>query len=185
MAKKLAKILIMGVLIIMSLGLFAGCEGNKYNAVILDNFSANLKEGFFEMTFSIKDEPEGLDEWWNDDTDGWWNYGSNGKELIHKRVLVIKEKNEADIAFDNFPSNFDFEKEMLLLCFFAEPSQWIESPSAYTLKEMMIDGSTLKFILDIKGYASSAQGRSIQRCKIIKMKKLDITAAEFSISIKP
>jgi hypothetical protein len=183
------KITFVGTLLIM-LFLLVSCDNeryneNIYNAVILDSFSANLKEEFFEMTFDVKDEPKGLDEWWSNDTDGWWNYGINGKTLIHKQALVIKEQSEADIAFDNFPSNFDFEKEMLILCFFAESSQWIDPPSAYTIKDMKIQDSALNFTIEIKARTSSAQGRSNQRFKIIRMNKFDILEVFFSITVKP
>jgi len=180
MARKITKLLTLGVMVIMALGLFA-CGGNKFNAAILDDFPANFNVEFLKMTFGIEDEPENSDEWWGDidGTDGWWNYDQNGKKLIHFQTLIIKDQSEADIAFDYFPSDFDFEKEMLLFCFFAESSQWIEPPSSYEIKNMRIEDSTLKFTIEVKARTSSAQGRSNQRCKIIKMEKLDISAAQF------
>ena len=180
------KIVCAGVAIIMALGLFAGCVGNKYYAKILDDFSASFKEEFLKTTFGVENEPENSDEWWGviDGMDGWWNYDPNGKKLIHMQTLIIKNQSEADIAFDYFPSDFDFEKEMLLVCFFAESSQWIEPPSSYKINDMRIDGSTLKFTIEVKGRTSSAQARSNQRFKAIKMKKIDVTEAQFQIKYK-
>jgi len=175
------KILALGIGITMSFVFFVGCKGNKYDAVILDDFPTTLNDEFLKTTFGVENEPENSDEWWSDinGTDGWWNYDQNGKKLIHMQTLIIKDQSEADIAFDYFPSDFDFENEMLLLCFFAESSQWIEPPSSYKIENMRIDDSTLKFIIEVRARTSSAQGRSNQRCKIIKMKKLDITTAQF------
>ncbi|MCL2677984.1 MAG: hypothetical protein FWE85_02900 [Clostridiales bacterium] len=175
------KLLLLGAMLIMALVLFAGCGGNKYNAVILDDFFVGFNEEFLRTTFGVENEPENSDEWWGDDdgADGWWNYDYNGKKLIRNQTLIIKDQSSADIAFDYFPSDFDFEKEMLLFCFFAESSQWIEPPSSYKIKNMRIDGSSLKFTIEVKAQASSAEGRFNQRCKIIKIEKLDITAAQF------
>ncbi len=181
----LKRLICMVVILVMCLSLLAGFAacGNKlpYNAVILDDFSVNFNDDFLVTTFGVEDEPENSDEWWSDidGTNGWWNYDRNGKKLIHMQALIIKEQSEADIAFESFPPDFDFEKEMLLFCFFAESSQWIEPPSSYKIANMRIDGATLKFTIEIKAKTSSAQGRSNQRCKIIKMQKLDITAAKF------
>jgi hypothetical protein len=170
----------------MALGLFVGCGANKYDAKILDDFPASFNDEFLKTTFGVENEPENSDEWWGDidGTDGWWNYDQNGKKLIHMQTLIIKDQSEADIAFDYFPLDFDFEKEMLLMCFFAEPSQWIEAPSSYKINDMRIDGLTLKFTIEAKARISSAQARSNQRCKTIKMKKLDITDAQFERKYK-
>jgi len=50
---------------------------------------------------------------------------------------------------------------------------------------MKIQDSALNFTIEIKARTSSAQGRSNQRYKIIRMKKFDILEAFFSITVKP
>ena len=180
----LKRIVTLGVIfVVIAPGLFAGCGGKEkpYNAEILDDFPASVNTAFFEQTFDIKYEPESFDEWWSDENDGWWNYNFDGKTLVHKQSLIIKELSEANAAFDDFPLDFDFENEMLIICFFAQTSQWIKSPSSYEIDKVSIDGSTLKFNIRISAQRSSAQGRSNQENKVIKLEKIDIANVQFEL----
>ena len=85
-----------------------------------------------------------------------------------------------------------FFKTLFIVClmsclvgFLAESSQWIKPPSSYKIENLRIDGSILKFDIKVKALASSAEGRFNQCCKIIKMKKLDITDAQFETRYRP
>lgn len=171
------KILIMGVALIMCLGLFAGCGGNKYGAVFLDGgFSYSFKKEFLKATFDNENDVVDVDEWYEKYQNG---------EINSTQAIIVNSQSVADAIFDNSVTGFDFEKEMLLFCFFTEPSVWQGGYPTYKIVNIEINKTNLKFDIERKGHASSVPAqKQKQSCRVIKMNNLEITVAEFAVISK-
>lgn len=172
MAKKL---LVLGVALIMCMGIFTACGGNKYEAEIHGGnygFEKNFLKEFLDAESPISDVDEWYDKYLNDEL------------LISKsEALLIKSQSDAEMAFGESVDN-DFEKEMLLYCFIVEPTVWQGGLPTYSIKNIKIDGSILRFDIERTGRPSSAPQKSKQACKLVKMKKLDVASAEFTKTTK-
>ena len=118
----------------------AACGNVRYNAVIYDNAQSEMKEEFLEANLT---------------QNAYYGDGGYAGESCPKSIKhVVKDQETFDGIFAEAWIDIDFEKEMLVLCFFT--CYYMGRP---------YDAST-----------------PMQRCFAVKMDKLDIEEAEFSIS---
>lgn len=80
-------------LILLILGLFTGCSGNKYNAKIYSNAEDWLLPSFWEENKANK-----------------------------SNTFVITDKETFDLVFDKDKLDVDFDKQMVCLCIFSDTS---------------------------------------------------------------
>ena len=174
MAKKLTKILALGVAIIMALGLFAGC-GNKipYNAIMYGNIYENrtwLSDEFYENNLTYGSYSSITEDYVADET------------YPQYRTKIIVDETEFDIVFKEFPVDVDFEKSMVIVHCFTTASS-----GSYEIKEITIDGQTLsiKYMQIVsKGKTPPNASKPLAKWVIVTMDKLDIETAEFIFSNK-
>jgi len=91
---------------------------------------------------------------------------------------LIQNKEDFDKAFREFPTELDFEKEML--CIYIFTCNYMGLP--YEIIKMSLDDRLLKIEVDFISPKKGAIGSATipkQRCLVVKMDKLDITTAEF------
>ena len=104
------KILVLGVAIIMSLGLFAGCENKiPYNAVLYSNANGWMNEAFLKENITrgcVYRNEEGE------------VVSVTGEAYPKTNTFIIQTKEEFEKVFAEFPPKIDFEKEMLILHMF-------------------------------------------------------------------
>lgn len=162
--KKIPKVIIMVVLLIMTLGLFTGCEKNKYNAVV-------LSEGFsFKQEFLS-----------NNRTLGAYYQNENFDVEIDEtspeyRVFIIKNQIELDNIFDSF-IQVDFEEEMILLYCYTD---------IYTRPQLIdkvkYSDATLEIEFSLKKPKSGVKDASMPSSNqlIIKMDALEIETVKFT-----
>ncbi|MDR1094605.1 MAG: hypothetical protein LBL66_10720 [Clostridiales bacterium] len=163
------KIVGLGVLLMMIS--LVGC-GNKYNAVVVDSGLVFRKEFLkANRTYGVT--------YYNEDYD---KDGDRTDEYLVDRMspkfrtFIIKEQNEFDDIFTDFSTEVNFEKELLLIYLFT---------SVYhrpcKIQSMKLDGETLKIDFKMKNAKPGVKDASVpeQRYLVIKMKNLDISAAEF------
>lgn len=173
MAKKLVKIIAMGVLIIMSSGLFVGCGDNKYNAVVIESgfsfksefLSENMTLGayYYNENYDAKaDESE--DEYLRDETSP------------SHRIFVVKNQDECNLIFSDF-QQVDFEKEMLLVYCYTD----IYSRPRI-IKSIELEGTTLSVEFALKQAKPGVGDASMPQCRIliIKMNALDVETVMFT-----
>lgn len=161
MNKKLTKILIMGMVLIMCLGIFVGCGGNKYNAELHYNAQAMMNAEYLEANMTLG-AYDGLVE----DTSS-----------PETRTHIIKNKNDFDFAFNEFPKEVDFSKKMVLIYFFT--SSYPTSP--YKLEKTTMDSDILS--VDFKLNKSYSHGpdasKPQQTCVVVLIDILDISNVNF------
>lgn len=173
MAKKLAKALTLGVALIMCIGLFAGCGGNKYNAVV-------LSEGFsFKPEFLINNRTHGaqyLNENWDEEIDEWDDKYITDETSPEYRVLIIKNQIELDNIFGSFVQ-VDFEKEMILLYCYTDIYSRLQ-----LIDKVNHSGTTLEIEFSLKKPKTGVKDASMPGCKqlVIKMDTLEIETAKFT-----
>ena len=167
------KILILGVLLIMSMGIFAGCGGNKYNAVV-------LSEGFsFKPEFLSNNRTLGaryLNENWDEETDEWDDKYITDETSPEYRVFIVKNQIELDNIFGSFVQ-VDFGKEMILLyCYtdiYSRPQ---------LIDKVNHSGTTLEIEFSLKKPKTGVGDASMPGCKqlVIKMNALEVETAKFT-----
>lgn len=172
MTKKLVKILIMVAALTMIIGLFAGCEGNEYNAVVLG-------EGFsFKPEFLSNNRTHGaryLNENWDEETDEWDDKYITDETSPKYRIFIIKNQIELDKIFGSF-IQVDFEKEMILLyCY----TNVCSRPTL--INKVNHSGTTLEIEFSLKKPKTRVRDASMPGCVqlVIKMNTLEIETAKF------
>lgn len=170
MAKRLTKILIMGVLIIMSLGLFTACGGNKlpYNAVMYGDVYANrdwLQDEFYEANLTSGSWSSVEEEYVSGDT------------YPQKRTKIITDSTAYNEVFKEFPKDVDFENSMIVMHCFTTASS-----GKYEIKSISVYEQTL--IVRYKHPASKGKtppnaSMPLTKWVIVTMDKLDIETIEF------
>jgi hypothetical protein len=155
------KILILGVVLMMCLGLFTGCGGNKYNAELHYNAQAMMNAEYLEANMTLG-AYDGLVE----DTSS-----------PETRTHIIKNKNDFDFAFNEFPKEVDFSKKMVLIYFFT--SSYPTSP--YKLEKTTMDSDILRVYFKLN--KSDSQGpdasKPQQTCVVVLIDILDISNVSF------
>ena len=155
------KILVLGVAVIMSLGLFAGCWNNDddgtlpYNAKVLSFSDALFRDDFRnENRLVYGDESYSAD-----------------------RTFVVREQTEYEQIFaDSHSGTLNFDNEMILLYTFNT------SYSKITIKSLKINSESLQIDLAMTnektktGYSNQAAPRQIWI--VLQMDKLDVTIAK-------
>lgn len=170
MAKRLAKIIAMGVLIIMNIGLFAGCGGNKlpYNAVMYGEIYTNrtwLQDEFYEDNLTRGSWSSVQEVYVNDEA-----YPST-------RTRIIADSAEYSKVFKEFPIEVDFEKTMIVIHCFTTASS-----GNYEIKSISVEEQTL--IVRYKHPASKGKtppnaSKPLTKWVIVTMDKLEIETVEF------
>ena len=158
------KILLLGVAIIMAFSLGACGNNIPYNAKIFYNAQALMNEEYLETNMTLGAHKQGSQV---EDT--------SSPEM---RTQIIRDKNDFDLAFSEFPQEVDFSEKMILVHFFT--SSYPTSP--YKLEKANLDGDTLhvEFKLNKSGSASVPDaGLPRQTCIVVLMNKLDISTAVF------
>lgn len=167
------KFLGLGVVLIMSIGLFTGCGGNKYNAVVMESGFSFKSEFLSEnMTLGAYYYNENYDAEAEDPED---EYLRDETSPSH-RIFVVKNQDECNLIFSDF-QQVDFGKEMLLVyCYtdiYGRPR---------IIKSIELEGATLSVDFALKqakpgvGDASMPQRRIL----VIKIKALDVETVSFT-----
>jgi hypothetical protein len=160
MTKRLAKIIAMGVLIIMSIGLFAGCGDNKmpYNAVLYDDaidwIDADLKDANITSGLVANDEHLQKSYFW----------------LIVSQADFIDKINEPQI-------NVDFDKQIVVIYTFTT----VYATRKYNLYNLSVNGDILTVEYKIEknqGIVGNAS-RPKQRWFIVTLDKVDVQSVNF------
>ena len=159
----LKKILVLGAALIMCIGLFAGCGGNKYNAELHYNTQKIMNTDYLEANMTL----------------GAYVGMVEATSSPATRTHIIRDKNSFDLAFSEFPQKVNFSKKMVLVYFFT--SSYPTSP--YRLGEISLNGSELniEFKLNKSGSSSSPEAAKPQQtCIVVLIDKFNITAVTFN-----
>lgn len=170
MAKKLAKLLTLGVLIIMIPGLLAGCVEEKlpYNAIMYGNIYENrtwLKEDFYEANLTYGSFSSAIEGYIEDEAHPSF------------RTKIIVSNDEYETVFNNFPVEVDFTKSMIVMHCFTTASD-----SSYEIKKIAIDAQNLTINYRTAKSKKPLAGNAsmpLSKWVIVTMNKLDIETAEF------
>ncbi len=163
----LKKIICLGVLLVMCLGLFIGCGGNKYNAIVISDgytFKPNfLKENRTRDSHYLDENGELA--------------VAEGESYPQYRVFCFKSQAESDAVFSNFSASIDYEKEMLIIYFFTSYNS-----SLCKIDKVILEANVL--IIRYKYEKPQNRGDNItipmQRCLIVKIDKLEVESIEFA-----
>jgi hypothetical protein len=169
------KIITLGVLAVMCLGLFTGCGGNKYNAVVVEDGVAFNTEFLKEnMTYGAYYYNEN----YNEDIDDWSDRYLRDETSPKSREHIIKAKAEFDKIFTEFPLEVDFDKEMVLVYCYTD-----DNSRPRIIKSIELDDTTLKIKFKLKEVKPGVLDSTMpgRKCLVVKMGKLDITTAEFEL----
>lgn len=171
------KILCLGVIFVMCLGLFAGCgekKGDKtvpYNAVVVETDFQFKKDFWKENIIS-----GAINRYYDDEGNLQTVKTFEDETLPNFRIFIVKEQNEFDDIFDVFPQ-VDFEKEMVIIYIFRTP----HSNRTYKIKNVEVCDKTLKISYAELGGKPGYGDASLPQRKalVIKMDKLDVESVEF------
>ncbi|MCL2061220.1 MAG: hypothetical protein FWH03_01155 [Firmicutes bacterium] len=153
--KKVVKLLTLGVVLIMGLGIFAGCGGNKYNAVLYDDAGEWIKESFLDENIT---------------------YQNNDARVPNAKSFIIRNQTEFESIFLEFPHEIDFENEMFLLYVFACEL----GGRSYKIRKMIVENQnlTIEYKVDSNTIFNWSSAPWL-RCFVVRMDKVDILSAEF------
>lgn len=166
----LKKIWELGVALIMCVGIFSGCGGNKlpYNAVMYGEIYTNrtwLQDEFYEANL----------------TSGSWS--SVQEEYVSSeaypptRTRIITNSAEYNEVFKSFPVDVDFEKTMIVMHCFTTASS-----GNYEIKNIILDEQSLTINYKhpvSKGKTPPNASKPLTKWVIVMMDKLDIETVEF------
>ncbi|MCL2061630.1 MAG: hypothetical protein FWH03_03290 [Firmicutes bacterium] len=168
--KKVVRLLTMGVVLIMGLGVFAGCGGKAmpYNAVMYGEIYTNrtwLQDEFYEANL----------------TSGSWSslegeYVS-GELYPLTRTKIITDSVEYAEVFKDFPVEVNFENTMIVIHCFTTSSS-----GKYEIKDISVDEQTLivRYKHPVsKGKNTPNASQPLTKWVIVVMDKMDIETAEF------
>lgn len=154
------KILILGVVLMMCLGVFTACRGNLYNAAIYNDTSQFFRKDFLKsnLTFGC---------YYKDD-DG-QNVHVTDEGIPRYYSYVVKTEERVTEIFSEPPFVTNFDEQMLIIHIFTSPYS-----RPYKIAKVIFNDGEL--CIDIK--LKSANGLKDatapgQRVLIIKMDKLD------------
>ncbi len=178
MKNKLTKFICAVVMLIMSVGVLCACNKddvfeNKYNTTMYYGSVINdLNEEFLLANSTRGTEYQG--QLLPDDTRPITN------------VQTICDEDEFDVAFKDFPSQINFEKEMLVLYFFSgsiiENLVSGEKIFEYQIKDMSLNDNDLNIVVTKKPLVEGPTGSPLtQECLIFKMDKLNIDSVKVKI----
>ena len=166
-----------GIVICLSLLFpFGGCGGDKYNAVLYDNVNEWMNKEFLK-----ENKTYGacyLNENYNENEDDWNEQILIDKTSPQSRAFVTKEKEEFDKIFSSFPIEVNFEKEIILIYIFT--TVYLSRP--YKLNSINVQNQVVIIEYEMeKANGTTDTSMPGQRCFAVKMNKLEITAAEFTV----
>lgn len=154
--------LVVTVIMIFSLG---ACD-NKYNAIMYSDTRTWINEDFL-----LEKLTRGS------------HYLDDGEIMVADEsypeffTFIIMNQEEFDSKFTKFPPTINFEKEMLLVYIFTTTNS-----NTYKIIKISLNDQ----ILNIYFKAEKSKGASdnltspIQKCLILKVNKMEITAANFT-----
>jgi len=163
------KILILGVAIIMALGLFACGDKIPYNAVMYSNANDWMSEEF------LKEKITRGSHYRNEEGE---MVSADGESYPKTNTFIFLTSEEFEKAFDEFPHEIDFEKEMLILHMFTA----MTGSQPYNIASLSLDGTIIMVEYKLQRYSGNGDVATApgQRCLLVKMDKLEITLAEFT-----
>ncbi|MFA5676541.1 MAG: hypothetical protein WDA65_08490 [Christensenellales bacterium] len=160
------RIVALGVFLIIVIGLFSGCgNDNKYNAVLYSDATVWMHEDFLIENLTRDAVYDGIPL---DDP-------LYPKNITH----LIQSKEDFDKVFTEFPTELDFEKEMLCIYIFSCNYMGL----SYEISEMSLEDNMLKIEVNFVMPGFGASGSATvpkQRCLAVKIDRLDIETVEFS-----
>ena len=177
MKNKLTKLICVGVMLIMSIGVLCACNDgitkqgtfdNIYNAEIYDR-ALNYMNQEYILDHLVSDAI--FD---GNDTDI-----IGGDSLPSNYSYIISDKSEFEKAFKNFPVDVDFEERVICVHFFS----CIVNGRDYEIKDITKKDS--KLIIEIKSiipnvnYVPIDGTPPIMRCIVIVMDKIEMTEVVF------
>ena len=164
------KIICIGVVLIMCLGLFTGCGGNKlpYDAVMYGEIYTNrtwLQDEFYEANL----------------TDGSWSSVQeeyvSGDAYPQKRTIIIADSTEYKKVFKDFPLDVNFENAMIIMHGFTT-----SSGNPYEIKSIILDEQSLtvnyRHTTSKKSNTPNASA-PLTKWVIVVMDKLNTETVEF------
>ena len=165
------------MVLLVILGLFTGCSGNKYNARIYSHaedlvLSTFLEENKVLGAFypnpdyvdveDLEDDEYPVDEYYQDETSP------------ASRTFTITDVETFDSIFQKDKIEVDFSKEVVYLCIFADIY-----PRDYIIEDISVeDGKTTIYIKLVPSEKNDA-GMPSQRCLAVVMDKNDTSEVEF------
>lgn len=156
------KILILVIVLIICFWLLIGCVGNKYNAELYYNAQAMMNVEYLKDNMTL---------WAEDDF-------VIDTSLPETRTHIIKNENDFNFAFNEFPKEVDFSKKMVLIYFFT--SCYPTSP--YRLKKITIDSDILYVDFQLNKVFSLGRpdaSKPQQTCVVLFIDILDINSVRF------
>lgn len=162
------KILGLGAILIMSFGLFAGCNNIDHNAVLYDNASEWMRSDFLESNMTQGAGP------YNEEPP------ANAETLPENRTYIVDDSVKFDEIFIEFPHEISFESEMLVVYITTN----FYMGNSYKLINLTVQDGVLNAEMKRGGVSTVAHAASAprQRCFVIKMDKQNIT--ETNITVK-
>ena len=166
----MGKILCLGVVLVMALGIFCACDkdeddikfDNKYNAVLYESMVDCLNESYLLANST---------------------YGLSGDGYVendtrpHTRTNIIRNKKEFNAAFKEFPTNVDFNKEMIIVYFFTITNIWYKCE----LENVIYEDGHLQIDILGKSTVNDMMPRNVapqQECFVIKIAKLNVSSID-------
>lgn len=161
------KIFYVGVILVMCLGLFTGCNGNKYNAVIYDNANEMLHKDFLKSNLTLGSRYFDEDKLVVADDESYPKF----------RTFVVRTQEDFDSKFVEFPSDVDFEKSMICIYIFTT----IYPSRSWEINNIRFKDETLKIEFKMKKptYGQKDASQPQQKCLVVKMDKIDVAVMEF------
>lgn len=169
MSKRITNFLIFGMLIIISLGLLAGCGGKKlpHNAVIYGDIYENrtwLKDDFYEANLTYGSFSSAIEDYIQDE------------DCPSFRTEIIVNRDEYEAVFKEFPTEVDFDKTMIVMHCFTTVSG-----SSYEISNISINEQNLiinYITVRSKKRAVGNASMPLSKWVIVTLDKLDIESVE-------
>ena len=160
------RILITGVLLIMVFSLGACVNNIPYNAVLYSNANGWMNEDFLKENLTrgcryVDESGEAVN--------------ASGDEYPVFVTKVITTVESFDEKFSEFPPKVDFEKEIILVYIFTD----IYPARNYNLQKIMLNGTIIDLEYKIEKPKGKDAAMPAQRCFVVKLDRIDVSAASF------
>jgi len=165
------------MVLLIVLGLFTGCLGNKYNARIYSHaedlvLSTFLEENKVLGAFypnpdyvdveDLEDDEYPVDKYYQDETSP------------RSRIFIINDSETFDSIFQKDKIEVDFSKEVVYLYVFSD-----DSPREYLLDDISLEDGKMTICCKLAYSNKKDSGMPSQRCLAVVMDKNDATEVEF------